>query len=55
MPCKPVCRRAQGFGLAKPRRDSQGSLSKTAFHAYLYEKTMELSFPGGLLPVRALC
>jgi hypothetical protein len=32
-----------------------GQPFKTAFHAYLYEKTVELSLPVGLLPVRALC
>jgi len=39
----------------KSQSDSQGSLSKTAFHAYLHEKATELSLCGGLLPVRALC
>jgi len=40
--------------LAKVRRDSQGSLPKSATGPYLNEKAVELSLRGGLLPARAL-
>jgi hypothetical protein len=46
--------RARGVAPAKVRRDSQGSLPKSAITPYLNEKAVELMLRGGLLPARDL-